>query len=159
MAAQKVPFGRYHLQDLGLCRRVMKGEGEFAGDGAYEEFKKLATVFYGEGSGQLVHPVWQGAKAYFVELSLKQVPRRNYVSYAFTFWEDYEGYDTALKKEASAEVGASAAVTARYHTVVKGDSLWRIAQNYGLTLAQLIALNPQIQNPNLIYPGQEVRVA
>ena len=23
MAAQKVPFGRYHLQDLGLTRRVM----------------------------------------------------------------------------------------------------------------------------------------
>ena len=46
MAAQKVPFGRYHLQDLGLTRRVMKGEGEFVGPTAYEEFKKLASVFY-----------------------------------------------------------------------------------------------------------------
>ena len=39
MAVHKVPFGRYHLQDLGLTRRVMRGEGEFTGPGAYVEFK------------------------------------------------------------------------------------------------------------------------
>ena len=31
MGEHKVPFGRYHLQDLGPCKRVMKGEGEFEG--------------------------------------------------------------------------------------------------------------------------------
>ena len=82
MAAQKVPFGRYHLQDLGLTRRVMKGEGEFVGPTAYEEFKKLASVFYQSGPGPLIHPVWQAAEAYFVELSLRQEPRADYVSYA-----------------------------------------------------------------------------
>ena len=75
MAAQKVPFGRYHLQDLGLTRRVMKGEGEFVGPTAYEEFKKLASVFYQSGPGPLIHPVWQAAEVYFVELSLRQEPR------------------------------------------------------------------------------------
>ena len=45
MAVHKVPFGGYQLQDLGLTRRVMKGEGEFSGEGAYDEFKKLACVF------------------------------------------------------------------------------------------------------------------
>ena len=34
MAVNKVPFGTYHLQDLGRTRRVMRGEGEFAGEGA-----------------------------------------------------------------------------------------------------------------------------
>ena len=29
VAVHKVPFGRYAMQDLGLGRRVMKGEGEF----------------------------------------------------------------------------------------------------------------------------------
>lgn len=51
VVARKVPFGRYCLQDLGPTRRVMKGEGEFVGRGAYDEFKKLASVFYGEGPG------------------------------------------------------------------------------------------------------------
>ena len=74
MAAQKVPFGRYHLQDLGLTRRVMKGEGEFVGPTAYEE------------------------------------------------------------------------------------TLWGIARDYGLALTELIARNPQIKNPNLILPGEQVNV-
>ena len=51
MGAWKVPFGRYQLQDLGPGHRVMRGEGEFVGEGAYEEFKRLATVFYSEGPG------------------------------------------------------------------------------------------------------------
>ncbi|MFQ7855197.1 MAG: hypothetical protein ACLRIS_08780 [Flavonifractor plautii] len=42
------------------------------GEGAYGEFKKLATVFYAGGPGLLVHPVWQTSNAYFVELSLRQ---------------------------------------------------------------------------------------
>ena len=45
-----------------------------------------------------------------------------------------------------------------YHRVVKGDTLWALAGQYGLSLAELIALNPQIKNPNLIRVGEEVRV-
>lgn len=77
MGVHKVPFGRYHMQDLGLTRRVMKGEGEFVGPGAYEQFKALAAVFYSDGPGALIHPVWQAANVYFVELSLSQEPRRD----------------------------------------------------------------------------------
>ena len=41
---------------------------------------------------------------------------------------------------------------------MKGDTLWAIARSYGLSLTELIALNPQIKNPNLIRVGDEVRV-
>ena len=58
VAEYKLPFGRSVTQDLGQVCRVLEGEGEFAGEGAYEEFKRLATVFYGGGAGVLVHPVW-----------------------------------------------------------------------------------------------------
>ena len=40
----------------------------------------------------------------------------------------------------------------------KGDTLWGIAKRYGVALTKLIAANPQIKNPNLIYPGNEVRI-
>ena len=40
----------------------------------------------------------------------------------------------------------------------QGQTLWGIAQKYGIGLNELIALNPQIKNPNLIHVGQEVRV-
>ncbi|MDE6107068.1 MAG: LysM peptidoglycan-binding domain-containing protein [Oscillospiraceae bacterium] len=45
-----------------------------------------------------------------------------------------------------------------WHRVKKGESLWKIARDYGVEPAAVIALNPQIKNPNLIYVGQEVRV-
>lgn len=44
------------------------------------------------------------------------------------------------------------------YTVVRGDTLSSIARKYGLTLAQIIALNPQVTNPNIIVPGQIIYV-
>lgn len=34
----------------------------------------------------------------------------------------------------------------------------RIAKKHGISLSQLLAWNPQIKNPNLIYPGQIIAV-
>ena len=73
MAVHKTPFGLYQLQDLGRTNRVMEGEGEFVGAGAYEEFQRLACVFYEVGPGLLVHPLWQVANTYFAALRLEQI--------------------------------------------------------------------------------------
>lgn len=164
VAVHKVPFGRYAMQDLGLGRRVMKGEGEFYGAGAYEEFKKLASVFYHSGPGTLIHPVWQSAKAYFVDLTLAQEPRQDYVRYTFTFWEDNDRYREQLepvRPEAGGggqAAGGESSEAAVYHTVVSGETLWGIARAWGMTLGELLVLNPQIKNPNVIQPGQRLRV-
>lgn len=45
---------------------------------------------------------------------------------------------------------------ANAYTVKQGDTLWKIAQNAGISLTELINLNPQIDNPNLIYPGDQI---
>ncbi|HHY09351.1 MAG TPA: SafA/ExsA family spore coat assembly protein [Firmicutes bacterium] len=44
------------------------------------------------------------------------------------------------------------------YTVKQGDSMWLIAQRFGVTLNALIAANPQITNPSQIKPGQIVCV-
>lgn len=44
------------------------------------------------------------------------------------------------------------------YSVVAGDSLSKIAQKNGMTLQQLVALNPEITNPNLIRVGQTVKL-
>lgn len=51
--------------------------------------------------------------------------------------------------------GASAATT---HTVVSGDSMWKIAVKYQVGLSEIISANPQISNPELIYPGQIINI-
>lgn len=158
MAENKVPYGLYHLQDLGRRHRIMRGEGEFAGPDAYAQFGALANVFYSPGAGMLIHPLWQAAKAYFVELKLKQEPRPDYVSYSFVFWEDLEYYDSALRQETDYETQNGAQTGTLIHKVVKGDTLWGLSKRYGVTLEQILQLNPQIKNPSLIRVGQEVRI-
>lgn len=49
-------------------------------------------------------------------------------------------------------------VTYETYTVKKGDTMWAIAKAHGLTLESLIVMNPQIENPNLIYVGQKINV-
>ncbi|MCI9156786.1 MAG: LysM peptidoglycan-binding domain-containing protein [Lawsonibacter sp.] len=165
VSAHKLPFGLYQLQDLGRTNRVMKGEGEFVGEGAYGQFGQLANTFYAEGPGLLVHPLWQASNAYFVALRLEQEPRPDYVRYSFEFWEENEQCSGVATRvidvvQAGGGTGETSAPSpqAVWHRVVKGDTLWALAQRYGLSLAELIALNPQIKNPNLIRVGEEVRV-
>ncbi len=43
--------------------------------------------------------------------------------------------------------------TETYYTVKRGNTLWGIARRYGTTISSIVELN-NIQNPNLIYPGQ-----
>ena len=52
---------------------------------------------------------------------------------------------------------AEAASTSTY-TVVKGDTLWKIAVKTTTGVKELIQLNPQLSNPDLIYPGDKINV-
>lgn len=45
------------------------------------------------------------------------------------------------------------------YTVKAGDSLSTIAAQNGMSTSQLEALNPQITNPNLIQPGQQINLS
>jgi uncharacterized YkwD family protein/spore coat assembly protein SafA len=40
------------------------------------------------------------------------------------------------------------------HTIVSGDTMWKLAVKYQVGTSEIIAANPQVSNPNLIYPGQ-----
>ncbi len=57
---------------------------------------------------------------------------------------------------ASALVISVSAATS--HTVVRGDTMWRIAKRYEVGISELKAANPEILNPDLIYPGQVLKI-
>ena len=44
------------------------------------------------------------------------------------------------------------------HTVVAGDTMWKIAVRYQVGLSEIKAANPRIANPDLIYPGQTLNI-
>lgn len=48
--------------------------------------------------------------------------------------------------------------TAATHVVETGDTMWKIAVRYKVGTSEIIAANPQIINPNLIYPGQVLTI-
>ena len=166
LVVHPIPFGNCVIQDLGGMYRVLRGEGVFAGEGAYEQFQQLAAVFQEGGAGLLVHPVWKTERAWFASLQVTEEPLPDYVRYRFEFWEDWDGYDSGLREVAATaaenqEIVQTGKETARdmtVYTVKKGDTLWGIAKRYGVTLSALIAVNPQIKNPNLIYPGNQVNI-
>ena len=55
---------------------------------------------------------------------------------------------------ASSMLAAPANAASLSHTVVKGDTMWKIASNYQVGTSEIIQANPQVSNPDLIYPGQ-----
>ena len=56
---------------------------------------------------------------------------------------------------AAISITASAIST---HTVVRGDSLWKIAVKYQVGLSEIKSANPTIKNYDLIYPGQKINI-
>ena len=61
---------------------------------------------------------------------------------------------TALFSTMALPVGAAS----KTHTVVPGDTLWKIAVKYQVGTSEIISANPQIKSPDLIYPGQAVTI-
>ena len=57
---------------------------------------------------------------------------------------------------------AAAAMTvptlAASHTVQRGDTMWKLAVQYQVGTSEIIDANPQVANPNLIYPGDVLTI-
>jgi LysM repeat protein len=61
------------------------------------------------------------------------------------------GQQTTGSSSPSSDSGAT-------YSVVHGDTLSGIAEKNGVSLSKLEALNPQIKNPSLIFPGEKVNL-
>lgn len=51
------------------------------------------------------------------------------------------------------EVSAAGTYTVKY-----GDTMWKIAVKHQVGVSELIGANPQLSNPDLIYPGQSISI-
>jgi len=71
------------------------------------------------------------------------------------------GYDyAAVQAIVNAKLGVTSKPSARYYTVVKGDTLWAIAKKYygdGNRYPEIARAN-NIANPNIIHIGQKLLI-
>lgn len=49
-------------------------------------------------------------------------------------------------------------VSNQSYTVSSGDTFSSIASSFGVSVAQLSSLNPSVQNPNALSPGQNLTI-
>lgn len=155
------------VDDMGMKPREVSGTGEFVGEGAYDEFKKLATVFYNTGPGTLIHPIWQIQQAIFNKLEVEQEPTPNYVKYSFSFIEHIpdnvvEEFDKGkfIKNDTKGEpidkyVKKESKIENKTHTIKKGECLSLIAKKYNKPWRDIAKKN-NLKNPNLIQAGQKL---
>lgn len=90
-----------------------------------------------------------------VEISLKQYSPFGTKSCEISL-EDSVEISTTQDRET---VSSPAPSTNQYYTVQSGDCLWTIAKAFygnGSLYTKISQANPDISNPNLIYPGQEL---
>ena len=69
-------------------------------------------------------------------------------------WRGREGAPATPPGEAT---GPTQPQTQEY-TIRPGDNLTKIAKQYGVTVADILKLNPQITNPNLIFSGNKLNL-
>jgi len=67
----------------------------------------------------------------------------------------YPGQKIVLPSGSSSSKGNAS--SSSYYTVKSGDTLSEIAQRFDTTTSTLVKLN-NISNPNLIYPGQVIKI-
>ena len=55
-------------------------------------------------------------------------------------------------------ISGGAANGSLYYCIAAGDTLGDIAAKYGTTVNKLMALNPTIKNPDLIFAGNYIKI-
>jgi LysM repeat protein len=88
--------------------------------------------------------------------TLSKIARRSGVSVSDVLAVNPQIYNASLIY--AGQVISLPAAAPTYYTVQRGDPLRIIANSYGTTVYSLQLLNPTVYDPNLIYPGQVLRV-
>ena len=86
-----------------------------------------------------------------------------YITIAMRQWQRLETPVLALSGggATTARDSQTGAASTKTYTVQSGDCLWSLAEKYygdGSQYKKLAAANPEITNPNLIYPGQVLTI-
>jgi hypothetical protein len=133
-------------QSIGNNPIVIKGDGAFYGENAFEQYMRLKDIGEKCRVGVLsvsgVNPFY----AYLSQMKLKCTPVDDYVEYSFMFVEA-PNYQEKENSTAPTE-----------YTVKSNQSLWDIAHSIGVSSDTLLALNPQLKDTNDVSEGDVIKI-
>lgn len=101
----------------------------------------MEMVTYTVRPGNTVYAIAQ-----FFGTTVKEIAEANGLNHPYTI---YPGQELVIPIE---DIRSP-----RYYVVRPGDTIVSIADRYGLEIDNLLALN-RLENPNIIYPGQILRL-
>jgi len=101
----------------------------------------MEMVTYTVRPGNTVYAIAQ-----FFGTTVKQIAEANGLNHPYTI---YPGQELVIPIE---DIRSP-----RYYVVRPGDTILSIADRYGLEIENLLTLN-RLDNPNIIYPGQILRL-
>ena len=101
----------------------------------------METITYTVRPGNTLYAVAQ-----FFGSSVRAIAEANGLAHPYTI---YPGQELVIP--------AGTASAPRYYVVRPGDTVISIADRYGLELEDILNLN-NLPNPNIIYPGQIIRL-
>ena len=165
------------LEDFGSNACVISGSGEFFGDDAYLNWSKLLKEFKKKGVGRVSHPIFTDiTRGLMTSLRADIEPMPDYVKYSFEIIADTEpslNESVSIKIVSNNDKDTTTTGTNSnpksdnggefVHTVVKGECLSVIcskyAKKYDTTISwKKIAEYNKMKNPNLIYPGDKIKI-
>ena len=112
------------------------------------------------GTGSIIYTVQRGntlsqiAMAYGV--SIQHIVEMNNIQNPNLI---YPGQKLRITESTNTSLNPMPQTSSGYYTytVQRGDTLWRIARRYGVSVRYIVRLNG-IFNPNLIYPGRVLKI-
>ncbi len=144
IVSRVMPNSKSDVQELGLKRRIISGEGTFFGEQCVEQSERLRTVFEQGGKGILYLPGQKPMVALFRSLEIRAVDMENVMEYRFVF-DECESDATEPKLRMALGDGK--------------QCLWDFAYRYGVDIDDLMEWNDDILRPDEVIPcGKEVRL-
>ena len=125
---------------------VLRGEGVFYGENAFEQYLALRDLYKNGTGGALSVSGIRPFYAFLARLGLKCMPVDDVVEYSFTFIE------------APSLVPTENSTAPLFHTAADGQDLWDISGITGVSVDTLVMLNPQLKSPCEVSDGDKIRV-
>lgn len=146
ISQEAIPFNHPLVFNIGVSAIVVKGEGVFYGENAFEQYLELRSLYKKCEIGVLSLSGIEPFNAYLEKLELKCVPKDNYVEYKFIFIEVPE----AKSKENS--------TAPEFYIIYNDEDLWDVSSRFNIPIENLVRLNPQLKSPCCVSAGDRIRI-